>query len=99
MTELPDRKRQADELKRLRLAHAMAARPPIGAIKSQMAHGFLLFLGYLLCLGGGLGGLAVALFIAVRKPRSRHHAALMFILAVLVLVFGIRYYLSQADAA
>ena len=99
MTELPDRKRQSDELKRLRLQHAMAVRPPIGAIRSQMAHKFLLFLGYLFCLAGGAGGLMVALFIVVRKPRSRHHAVLMFILAVLVLVFGIRYYLSQADAA
>jgi len=98
MTRLPDRKRQKDEIKRLRVHNAMAARPPIAAIKGQAAHGFLLFLGYLLSLAAG-PGLPVALFIAVRKPRSRHHAALMFILAVLVLVFGIRYYLSQADAA
>jgi hypothetical protein len=99
MTSLPEKKRAADELKRLRLQHTLAVRPPIGHIRAQMANKPAIFLGYLLCLAGGVGGLLVAVFIAVRKPRSRHHAALMFILVVLVLVFGIRYYLWKANAA
>lgn len=99
MTALPDKRRDVDELNRLRMQHAMAVRPPIAAIQAQTAHWLLLALGYLLCLAGGIGGLLVAVFIAVKKPRSRHHAALMLILAALVLVFGTLYYLPEADAA
>jgi len=78
----------------------LPAGSPLEAIRRQTAGGLLLGVGYLLCVGGGVGGLLVALWIAVRRPRSRHHAALMVIIVVLVVVAGIYYYsLPKADAA
>lgn len=36
--------------------------------------------------------LAITLYIAIRKPRSRHHAALIFIVAFIAAVFGVIHY-------
>jgi hypothetical protein len=42
-------------------------------------------------------GLLVSLLIFWKKPRSRHHAALMVIISLLVLVFGTVYYIEQFE--
>lgn len=42
-------------------------------------------------------GLLVSLWIFWKKPRSRHHAALMAIISLLVLVFGTVYYFEQFE--
>jgi len=42
-------------------------------------------------------GLLVSLWIFWKKPRSRHHAALMAIISLLVLVFGTVYYIEQFE--
>ena len=77
----------------------MGVRPPVQQIAAQAAHPMLVGSGYLLALCGGAGGLLVAGWLFARKPRSRHHAALMTIIAVLVLAFGILYFLAKRDAA
>lgn len=41
--------------------------------------------------------IAIMIFIAIRKPRSRHHAALLFILIFLTLVFGGLHYAPLFD--
>lgn len=95
--DLPSHKHSDGDLQRLRMQNAMEARPPIEQIKTQGGHWALLALGYLLALGGGIGGIAVAAFLFFKKPRSTHHAAWMTIIAVLVLVFGILYLLPKTD--
>ncbi len=42
-------------------------------------------------------GLLISLWIFWKKPRSRHHAALMAIISLLVLVFGTVYYIEQFE--
>lgn len=42
-------------------------------------------------------GLLVSCLIFWKKPRSRHHAALMAIISLLVLVFGTVYYIEQFE--
>lgn len=42
-------------------------------------------------------GLLISLLIFWKKPRSRHHAALMAIISLLVLVFGTVYYIEQFE--
>ena len=42
-------------------------------------------------------GLLVSCLIFLTKPRSRHHAALMAIISLLVLVFGTVYYIEQFE--
>ena len=96
---LPARRHSDGELQRLRPHNAMAGRPPVQQLAAQAAHPMLVGTGYLLALGGGAGGLLVAGWLFARKPRSRHHAALMTIIAVLVLAFGILYFLAKRDAA
>lgn len=81
---------------------------PAAHLRSQTASPFLYVPGYLIAIAAGvtiyqrahfitpavLLGLATAivLFIAVRKPRSRHHAALLFIVVFLTLAFGALHY-------
>ncbi len=49
----------------------------------------------------GFGCVAVVLvmvfFIFLKKPRSRHHAAFLLIISLLVLVFGSVYYFEQFE--
>ena len=42
-------------------------------------------------------GMLVALFIALKKPRSRHHAAFIAIIALLVIVFVVLYLVQLED--
>ena len=112
MADIPKRKHSGSELNELRRRNAFATRPPIQEIKSLALHPLLLGLGYLLCfVGVGLAmaeiyipglvcsGLALlfTFFIYWKKPRSRHHAAFIAIITLLVLVFGTMYYLEQFE--
>lgn len=49
--------------------------------------------------GQGCAGLVTltSLFIFWKKPRSRHHAAFLAIISLLVLVFGSVYYIKQFE--
>jgi len=112
MTELPDKKRDDRELDDLRKRNAFAVRPPVQAIVNQALHPLFVGITYLLCLtsaGLAIGGiyipalvcagisLLVAAIIFWKKPRSRHHAAFIAIISLLVLVFGSVYYLAQFE--
>ena len=114
MTSLPEQKHSSEELNELRLRNALAVRPPVQHIKSLALHPVLLTLHYLLSLtGGGLvcggmyrpglvcSGVAMlgALLVFWKKPRSRHHAAFISLISLLVLVFGTVYYLGQFEAS
>jgi hypothetical protein len=73
-------------------------------LRKQTAHPVLYIPGYLLAIAAGAVAyqrvhhitpivllaltLAITLYIFIRKPRSRHHAALIFILIFLTAVFG-----------
>lgn len=95
--KLPSHKHSDGDLERIRRQNALQTKPPVDYIVSQAAHWSLLVLGYLLAFAGGIGGLLVALFLFLKKPRSHHHAALITIIAVLVLAFGILYLLPKTD--
>jgi len=112
MADLPDRKHSNNDLDEIRRQNAFAVRPPIQQIKNQALNTVLLTIIYVLCLtGAGLAiakifipglicsGAALVLNFLIfwRKPRSRHHAAIMLIISLLVLVFGTVYYLEQFE--
>lgn len=81
---------------------------PAAYLRSLTASPFLIGPGYLLAIAASTTvylrfhyitpaallalATAILLFIALRKPRSRHHAALLFIVVFLTLVFGALYY-------
>lgn len=81
---------------------------PAAYLRSQAASPFLFVPGYLLAIAAATTvtlrfhyitptallalATAILLFIALRKPRSRHHAALLFIVVFLTLAFGALYY-------
>lgn len=81
---------------------------PAAHLRSQTASPFLYIPGYLLAIAAAVSVyqrahyitpavlLAIAtgilVFIALRKPRSRHHAALLFIVVFLTLAFGTLHY-------
>lgn len=46
-------------------------------------------------LSGSLAGLLVALFIALRKARSRHHAGFISMIALVVLVFTVFHHFNN----
>jgi hypothetical protein len=96
---LPDRRHELRELQSIRAKNAMMVKPPVEQVKSLAAHPALVILGYLLAFGGGVGGLLVALYLFLKKPRSSHHAAFITIISLLVLVFGILYYIPQPPDA
>lgn len=50
-------------------------------------------------LGGSVAGLLVALFIALRKVRSRHHAGFISMIALVVLVFTVFHHYNNFNAA
>jgi hypothetical protein len=112
MADIPDCKRSDNDLNEMRVRNAYAVKPPVQQIKNQALHPALLTLAYLICLTGAgltlgrvfIPGLACAsfsllsiLFIFWKKPRSRHHSAMMAIISLLVLVFGTVYYLEQFE--
>jgi hypothetical protein len=77
---------------------------PAAHLRKQTAHPVLYIPGYLLALSAAILAyqrahhftpivllalsLAITLYIAIRKPRSRHHAALIFIIIFLTAAFG-----------
>lgn len=77
---------------------------PAAHLRRQTAHPVLYVPGYLLAIAAGAVAyqrvhpitpivllalaLSITLYIAIRKPRSRHHAALIFILIFLTAAFG-----------
>ncbi len=81
---------------------------PVVYLRKQTASAFLYTPGYLLAIAAGITaykrfhyitpgvllGISalIMLFIALRKPRSRHHAALLFMVVFLTLVFGVLHY-------
>ncbi|QTN34180.1 hypothetical protein HZ994_18260 [Akkermansiaceae bacterium] len=81
---------------------------PASHLRRQTAHPLLYAPGYLLALAAAACAyqrtapitpivllalsLAVSLYIAMRKPRSRHHAALIFMLVFLTSAFGLLHY-------
>jgi len=56
-------------------------------------------LGYLRAFGFSAGALLIALFIALRYPRSRHHSGFIAVIAGLVLVFDLLYYFPNLNPA
>lgn len=114
MTPLPEQKHSNEELNELRMRNAFAVRPPVQQVKSMALHPVPLAVLYLVCLAGaGLAiagyyrpalacsGVAMlgTLLVFWKKPRSRHHAAIVAIISLLVLVFGTVYYLEQLEAS
>ncbi len=112
MTELPDHRHSDDELSDLRRRNAFAVRPPVQQIVNLALPPILLIPIYLLCfVGVGLAlgewyipgiscaslALVASLFIFWKKPRSRHHATIICIISLLVLVFGNVYYFKQFE--
>ena len=112
MSKIPDKKRGDQELEELRKRNAFTVRPPVQAIQNLALHPSLIGIVYAVSLTAvGLviyktylpalicAGLVLActLLIFWKKPRSRHHAALMVIISLLVLVFGSVYYLTQFE--
>jgi hypothetical protein len=81
---------------------------PATHLRKQTASPFLYVPGYLLAAGAGITAYhsfhyitpatllalssAIVIFIALRKPRSRHHAALLFIAVFLTFVFAALHY-------
>ena len=61
---------------------------PIGPINE------VFFIGGIACMGVCL---LASLFIFLKKPRSRHHAAILVIISLLVLVLGSVYYIEQFE--
>lgn len=77
---------------------------PVARLRAQTAHPVLYVSGYLLAIGAAAVAyqrvhhitpiilltlsLLITIYIAIRKPRSRHHAALIFILVFLTAALG-----------
>ena len=112
MTDIPDSRRSDGELDELRMRNAFAVRPPMQSIKGMALHRVFLAGAYVICMGGSVLalagmirsglvcaalGLLLSLFIFWQKPRSRHHATIMLIISLLVLVFGSVYYIKQFE--
>ena len=112
MSDIPRQKRSSDELDDLRRRNAFAVKPPIQQIKALelplpligilytvvTASVVLYFTHYYIpaiCCAGP--SLLASLFIFWKKPRSSHHACIITIISLLVLVFGSVYYLEQFE--
>jgi hypothetical protein len=81
---------------------------PAAYLRKQTASLFICLPGYLLAIAAGIAAYQrfhyitpvalltisafIMVFIAWQKPRSRHHAALLFIIVFLTLVFGALHY-------
>lgn len=72
------------------MQNAMQLRPPVAQYQSQMAHPIALLMVYLLSFTG-LGVVIGPLFYFL-KPLSRHHAAFIFLISLLVLGVAALYY-------
>jgi hypothetical protein len=66
-------------------------------IKSYYPHGIEMEPVFISGMACAAVGLLVSLWIFWKKPRSRHHAAFMAIISLLVLVFGTVYYIEQFE--
>ena len=90
MPKIPERKRSPDELARMQMQNAMQTRPPVAQYQRQIAHPLFLAVGYFLAFFGL--GLLIAPILFVRKPLSRHHAAFMLVLSLILLGVAALYY-------
>lgn len=109
---LPTQRRGVKSLEALRLHHVINLQPPemLPHFVEQRAHRGMVALGYFMALAASgatifthiypLAVLAipVPVWIFLRRKFSRHHAAFMFTLAVLVLLFGILYFTTPHAA-
>ncbi len=66
-----------------------------GAIGFISAESYAQIKPEMYAIAGSLGGLLVALFIALRKVRSRHHAGFIAMIALVVLVFTFFHYFNN----
>lgn len=87
-SKIPRSRHSDRELMEMKRRGLLSVRPPVPYLRSITAHPLILVLGYFLSMAGGVGGLLVALFIALHKRRSVHHAGFMAAIAGLVFVFG-----------
>jgi len=112
MAKLPEKKHDDTEINQIRARNAFSVRPPVLQIKNLALNPILLILCYLLCVTGAVlsfykmsipalscAGVTVlcSVFIFWKKPRSGHHAALMTIISLLVLVFSSVYHKAQLE--
>lgn len=74
----------------MQMQNAMQMRPPVAQYQRQMAHPLLLAIGYFLSMLGL--GVLIAPILFMRKPLSRHHAAFMLVLSLIVLGVAALYY-------
>lgn len=108
---LPARRHSDRDLNEMRLQQAFATRPPIGHLQSLAAHPAVLGFGYLLTAASALcawrlqdywptaaaagGALVLAVYIFIRKVRSRHHAGFIAVLVLFILAFAALYHFPQ----
>lgn len=72
------------------MQNAMQMRPPVAQYQRQVAHPILLGIGYFFSLLGL--GLVMGPVLFIVKPLSRHHAAFMLLLSLVVLGVSALYY-------
>jgi hypothetical protein len=94
-SKIPTGRRSEKELNELRRQQAFEAKSPVVQLQAITAHPFLLGIGYVLALAGGVGGLAVAAYLWRKKPRSMHHAGFIATIAFFVIFFGALYLFPQ----
>ncbi|SHK02885.1 hypothetical protein SAMN02745181_3073 [Rubritalea squalenifaciens DSM 18772] len=98
MASIPERRRDQDEIAQLRMRNAMQMRPPVQHYQRKLASPLILWPCYLFSLLGL--GVVIGPLLFIRKPLSRHHAALMIIVSVIVLLSVSLWslnYLKKAD--
>jgi len=92
------------ELEAMRMREAMGVQslevpPAIQHLKHISAHPVLLVLGYLLAFAGGVGAFPIALYIAIKKPRSRHHAGFMAVIGLFASIVTALHYFPNLNPA
>jgi len=110
-SNLPGHRHSDKELNEIRRQAALQAQMHSAPLKPLRAHPTLYAPGYLLALAGGicvyqnlqyfiplacaLAAIALAGFVFLKRPHSRHHAAFISVGALFLLVFGALYYFPQ----
>jgi len=95
MAEIPEKRRDGEDLARLRMQNAMQMRPPIAQYQKKLASKVLLGVGYLLSLVGL--GLLVGPLIFLTKPLSKHHGAFMGLISFLILLGAAMYFREDVE--
>jgi len=110
-SNLPGHRHSDSELKEIRRQAALQSQIYTAPPKPLRAHPSLYAPGYLLALAGGiciyqdlqfiiplacaLSAVALAGFVFLQRPHSRHHAAFITVAALFLIVFGALYYFPQ----